>query len=150
MMNVWYQRKLQEPDKQPEAKGWICQGGDAGSATGGGGRHPCMNQLELQPPGDRPPPSPNTYHPSCPWCQAQPPGGPPGCLGEGPKGLCNQGAGPWRPLGLHKAFPTLVQNLATSPSRALKGGWRRLLAGLLNVTLVSILETCVRNPVPEE
>ena len=25
-----------------------------------------MTQLELQPPGDRPPPSPNTYHPSCP------------------------------------------------------------------------------------
>lgn len=40
MMNLWYQKRLQEPDKQPEATGWICKGGDAGSVTGGGGRHP--------------------------------------------------------------------------------------------------------------
>lgn len=144
MMNLWCQKRLQEPDKQPEVKGWLRNGGDAGIMTGGSGRHACVDLLDLPPPWDGPHPAHRHIILLSPGVRLSPsPRGSPGCLGEGPKGSCNQGAGPWRPLGLHRLFLfcTVPGNKPQQSSQERRG---RELSQLANVTLYSILETSLR------
>lgn len=86
--NVWYHKRLLEPDKQPEAKRMGPHGESVDNVTGGSGRQPYMDYWDLLPPGDGPLPT-QTHKVLVTPVVRPSTRSPPDWLGEGPKGSCH-------------------------------------------------------------